>query len=154
MPKIPNSDQCKKKTVGNTNQRNKWAYTNPLIYRGGIRCLGGVSITCWSINPAVNPITWSWMRTCPLSKSVCQVRSNYWYEKCHRTYGAMKVCNYKLDHCNGHRTCESLASIETVEIPVSLTCLSVVYFDSKLILCRAGPCISNQLRDVYPVCRW
>jgi hypothetical protein len=22
----------------------------------------------------------------------------------------MKVCNYKLDHCNGHRTCETLTS--------------------------------------------
>jgi hypothetical protein len=28
----------------------------------------------------------------------------------------MKVCNYKLDHCNGHRTCETLTSNETVEI--------------------------------------
>jgi hypothetical protein len=64
---------------------------------------------------------------------VCQVRSNYWYEKCHTTYGSMKVCNYKLDHCNGHRTwrCKTLTSNETVEIPVTLTCLTVMYFDSK-----------------------
>jgi hypothetical protein len=25
----------------------------------------------------------------------------------------MKVCNFELDHCNGHRTCETLTSIET-----------------------------------------
>jgi hypothetical protein len=28
----------------------------------------------------------------------------------------MKVCDYELDHCNGHRTCETLTSNETVEI--------------------------------------
>jgi hypothetical protein len=33
MAKIPKSDQSKKKTVGNTNQRNKWANTDPRIYR-------------------------------------------------------------------------------------------------------------------------
>jgi hypothetical protein len=43
----------------------------------------------------------------------------------------MKVTNYKLDHCNGHRTCKTLTLNETVKIPVTLTCLSVVYFDSK-----------------------
>ena len=37
-----------------------------------------------------------------------------------------EVCNYKLDHCNGHRTCETLTSNETVEIPVTSTCLSLV----------------------------
>jgi hypothetical protein len=96
---------------------------------GGIRCLGGVSIPCWSITPIVSPGPWSRMRRYPLSKSVCQVRSNYWYEKCQTTYGSMKVCNYKLDHCNGHRTCETLTSNETVEIPVTSACLSVVYID-------------------------
>jgi hypothetical protein len=55
----------------------------------------------------------------PGSKSVCQVRSNYWYEKCQTTYGSMKVCNYKLDHCNGHKTCKTLTSSETTEIPVT-----------------------------------
>jgi hypothetical protein len=64
------------------------------------------------------PVPWSWMRSYPLSKSVCQVRSNYWYEKCQTTYGSIKVCNYKLYHCNGHRTCETLALNETVESPV------------------------------------
>ena len=32
---------------------------------------------------------------------------------------------------NDHRTCETLTSNETVEIPVTSTCMSVVYFDSK-----------------------
>jgi hypothetical protein len=38
------------------------------------------------------------------------------YEKCQTTFGSMKVCDYKLEHCNGHRTCETLISNETVEI--------------------------------------
>ena len=123
---------------------------------GGIRCLGGVSIPCRPVTPAVSPIPLSIIimnAGLSSSKSVCQVRSNYWYEKCQTTYGSMKIRNYKLDHCNGHRACETLTSNETVEIPVTSTCLSVVYFDSKLIVCGASPCISNQLRDVYPVCR-
>jgi hypothetical protein len=48
---------------------------------GGIRCQGGVSIPCWSITPALSPVPWSWMQSYPLSKSVCQVRSNYWLDK-------------------------------------------------------------------------
>jgi hypothetical protein len=59
--------------------------------------------------------------------SECQVRSNNWYEKCQTTRGSMKVCNYELDHC--HSTFEKLTSNETVEIPVTPTCLSVVYPD-------------------------
>ena len=47
------------------------------------------------------------------------------------TYGSMIVCNYELDHCNGHRTCETPKSNETLEIPVLSTCLSVVYPDLK-----------------------
>jgi hypothetical protein len=113
-----------KKPVRNINQRNKWANTDPRISGGGIRCLGGVSIPCWSITPAVSPVPWSWMRSYPLSKSVCQVWSNYWYEKCQTTYDSMKVCNYELDHCNGHRNCETLTSNETVEIPVTSTSVS------------------------------
>jgi hypothetical protein len=57
---------------------------------------------------------------------------NYWNEKCQTTYGSMKVCNYELDHCNGHRTCETPTSNETVEIPVLSTGLSVVYPDLKI----------------------
>ena len=90
-----------------------------------------VSIPCWSVTPAVSPDPSSWMRSYPLSKSVCQAQSNYWYEKCQTTYGSMIVCNYELDHCNGHRTCETPTSNETLEIPVLSTCLSVVYPDLK-----------------------
>jgi hypothetical protein len=45
----------------------------------------------------------------------------------------MNVCNYTctLDHCKGHRTYKTLTSNETVEIPVTSTCLSVVYPNSK-----------------------
>jgi hypothetical protein len=43
MAKIPKSDQSQK-TVGNTNQRNKWVNTDPGYTGGGIRCLGGVNI--------------------------------------------------------------------------------------------------------------
>ena len=96
-----------------------------------LRCHGGVSIPCWPATPTVSPGSSSWMRSYPPSKSVCQVWFNYWNEKCQTTYGSRKVCNYELDHCNGHRTCETLTSNETVEIPVTSTCLSVVYFDSK-----------------------
>jgi hypothetical protein len=117
--------------VGNTNQRNKWSNTDPGYTGGGIRCLGTISIPCWSITPAVSPVPWSWLRSYPLSKLVCLVRSNYWYEKFQTTYVSMKVCTYKLDHCNDHRTCETLTLNETIEIPVTSTCLSVVYFDSK-----------------------
>jgi hypothetical protein len=46
-------------------------------------------------------------------------------------YGSMKVCNYRLYHCNGHRTSKTLTSNETVEIHVTSTCLLVVYTDSK-----------------------
>jgi hypothetical protein len=97
--------------------------------RGRIRCLGGVSIPCRPVAPAVNQVPLSWMRSYPLSKSVCHVRSNYWNEKCQTTYGSRKVCNYELDHCNGHRICETPTSNETVEISVLSTCLSVVYPD-------------------------
>ena len=118
--------------VGNTNQRNKWANTDPRIYRR------------WDQVPrrSKHPLLIDHTRREPssmimnaelsaVSKSVCQVRSNYWYEKCQTRYGAMKVCNYKLVHCNGQRTCKTLTSNETVEIPVTSTCMSVVYFDSK-----------------------
>jgi hypothetical protein len=55
----------------------------------------------------------------------------YWYKKCQTTYGSMTVCSYQVDHCNSHRTCEMLTSDETVEIPVTSICLSVVFPDSK-----------------------
>jgi hypothetical protein len=60
-------------------------------------------------------------------------------QKCQTIYGSMKVCNYKLDHCNGHRTCETLTSNDTVDIPVISTCLSVVYPDSKTDCMQSRP---------------
>jgi hypothetical protein len=118
--------------VGNTNQRNKWANRDPRLYRRWDQ------VPRWSKHPQLIDHTRrepssmiTWMRSYPLSKSLCQVQSYYWYEKCQTTYGSMKVSNYKLDHCNGQKTCETLPSNETVEIPVTSTCLSVVCFDWK-----------------------
>jgi hypothetical protein len=54
------------------------------------------------------------------------VKMYHWYEK----YGSMKVCNYKLDHCNSHRTCETLTSNETTN-PCNLNLSVSVYPDSK-----------------------
>jgi hypothetical protein len=43
----------------------------------------------------------------------------------------MKVCNCRINRRNGNRTCKTLKSIETVEISVTSTCLSVIYPDSQ-----------------------
>ena len=43
----------------------------------------------------------------------------------------MRGCIDELDRYNDHRICEMLTSIETVEIPVPSTCLSVAYLDLK-----------------------
>jgi hypothetical protein len=67
---------------------------------------------CRPVTPAVSPVPLSWMRSYPLPKSVCQVRSNYWNEKCQTKYGSRKVWNYELDHLYGHRTCETPTSNE------------------------------------------
>jgi hypothetical protein len=87
----------------------------------------------------MSPVLLSCMQSYPLSKSVCQVRSNFWNEKCQTTYGSRKVCNYELDHCIGHRICETSTSNETVEIPVLSTCLSVVYPDLKIDRMQSRP---------------
>jgi hypothetical protein len=63
---------------------------------------------------------------------VSVLSNSYWNEKCQTTNGSRKVCDYELDHCNGHRTCEMPTSNETAEIPVLTTCLSVVYPDLKI----------------------
>jgi hypothetical protein len=42
-----------------------------------------------------------------------------------------EICHSKLDHYNGHRTCETLTSNENIEIPATSTCLSVYHPDSK-----------------------
>jgi hypothetical protein len=61
-----------------------------------------------------------------LSKSVYRERFKYWYEKCQTRSGSLKVCNYRLDNCNSHKTCENVTSNETVEISVTLICQSEV----------------------------
>jgi hypothetical protein len=43
--------------VGITSQRSKWANTDSGHTGGGIRCLGGVSIPCRVITPAMGPIS-------------------------------------------------------------------------------------------------
>jgi hypothetical protein len=60
-------------------------------------------------------------------------------KKCHTTYGLMKVCNYKLDLCNDHRTCKILTTNRTVEITVKSTCLSAVFPDTKSDLMQSRP---------------
>jgi hypothetical protein len=97
-----------------------------LLSGGGIRCPGGVSIPCLQVTPTVSPVSWSWMQRYTPSKSVCQIQSKFWYEKCQTTYGSMKVStsNYELDHCNGHIICETLTSNMTAEILVTSTFLS------------------------------
>jgi hypothetical protein len=128
----PQSKSVSRSTKWNNPQNSKYqACTDTLKHHGWGLVPRRVSIPCWSITPAVSQVPWSWMRSYPLSKSVCQVRSNYWYEKCQTTYGSMKGFDYELDHCNRHRTWKMLTSNETVEIPATSTCLSVVYFDWK-----------------------
>jgi hypothetical protein len=118
--------------VGVTSQINKWANTDPRKYRRWDQVHRRSEHPLPTGRTRHEPVPLSWMRSYPLSKSVCQVRSNYWNEKCQTTYGSRKVCNYELDHCNGHRTCETPTSNETANIPVLSTCLSVVYPDLKI----------------------
>jgi hypothetical protein len=131
MVMIPKSNPSQN-TSSITSQRNKWVNTDPRTYRRWDQVPGRSKhplLTCHTHNkPAVS---WSWIRSYLMLKSVCQVWFHYWYEKCQTTNGSMKDCNHRLDHCNGHVTCETLTSNETVEIPVTSTCLSVVYPDSK-----------------------
>jgi hypothetical protein len=66
----------------------------------------------------------------------------------------MKVCNYELGHCNSHRTCETLTSNETVEIPATSTCLSEVYPDSETDRMQSRPLhIKSVERYIYAICR-
>jgi hypothetical protein len=135
---------CDWSQIRETNGRTR----TPGHTRCGIRCRWGLRI------PAISPVPWSLMRSYPLSKSVCKAWSNNWYEKCQTTYGSMKNCNNKLDHCNSHRSCETLTWNKNVEIPITTICLLVSTQIKKLIICRAGPCISNQFRNIYPKWRW
>jgi hypothetical protein len=63
-----------------TSQINNGLTRTPGNAGGGIRCLEGVGIPCRPVAPAVSHFHLSWMRSYPLSKSVCQVRPNYWDE--------------------------------------------------------------------------
>jgi hypothetical protein len=60
----------------------------------------------------------------------------------------VKVCNCKQGRCNVHRTCEKLTSKETVEIPVTSTCLSVAYAESKTDRMQSKPLHVN-LVEIY-----
>jgi hypothetical protein len=112
--------------VGVTSQRNKWANMEPRTCQRWDHVSWGCKHPLWTGHTRRNHK----VLRC-LSKSVYQVRSSYWYEKCQTTHASMKVCNSELDHCNGHKTCQTLTSNETVEIPVTSTFLLVVYPDSK-----------------------
>jgi hypothetical protein len=80
MAKIPKSYQSRN-TSRNYVQRHKWSNTNSGQTGSGIRCLEGVSISCLPVTSAVSPVSRSLMRSYWSSKSVCQERLNYWYEK-------------------------------------------------------------------------
>jgi hypothetical protein len=114
-----------------------------------IRCLEGVSIPCWPLKPSVHSVSWLWMRNYPPSKSVCQKRSNYWYEQCQTTFGLVSGC--RLDHCNDHilRNSDIKQNCRN-PCDINLFFNSLPEFKKKtLIKCRAGPCILSHLRDIY-----
>jgi hypothetical protein len=65
----------------------------------------------------------------------------------------MKAYYCTLDYCNDHRTYENLTPNEIVEIPVTLTCLSVVNPDSKTDRMQSRPLLI-ELVDIYiDICR-
>jgi hypothetical protein len=120
------------KQVGITSQINKWANTYPRIYQRWDQVPRRSKHLLSTSHIRREPS--SMIMNAELSAVRVQVRSNYWYrvyEKCQTAYGSMKVCYYKLHHCNCNRASETLTSNETVEISVTSTCLSVVYLDSK-----------------------
>jgi hypothetical protein len=53
-----------------------------------------------------------------------QERLNNWYEIHHTTFGRQEICIGKLERCNDRKICGKLPIIETVETPVTSTCLS------------------------------
>jgi hypothetical protein len=46
---------------------------------------------------------------------------------------------YWIDHCNGHGSCNTLTSNEAVEIPLTSSCLSLAYPDSKTYHMQSRP---------------
>jgi hypothetical protein len=91
MAKIPKSDKFFETQVEITSKRINLLTRTPRHTRGGIRCLGGVSIPFRLVTLAVSPVSWSWVRSYPLLKSVCQIQSYYWYEKCQTSYGSCTI---------------------------------------------------------------
>jgi hypothetical protein len=119
--------------VGVTSQINKWANTDP----GHIRRWDQVPrrsehpLSTGQIHREPSSITMNAELSAVCQSQCAKYGLTIWYKKCQTTYGSMTVCNFELDHCNGHRNCETLISNETVEIPATSTCLSVVYPDSQ-----------------------
>jgi hypothetical protein len=67
------------------------------------------SISCWSITPSLNPVSWSCKLTYPLTKSERYERPGiHRYETWRTTFAAMKVCNCILHvyRCDDHRPCK------------------------------------------------
>jgi hypothetical protein len=61
-----------------------------------IRSLGGVSILCWPVTPAVRPLSKLGIQDYPSSKAVLlKQQSNKGYETNHSAYGPVKICNRK-----------------------------------------------------------
>jgi hypothetical protein len=83
----------------------------PDISKGGIRCLWGVSIDR-SLS------LWAQVHDDECGVIRCQIQCAKYgltigmNNVRQHNYGSMKICNYELDHCNGHRTCKSLTSIK------------------------------------------
>ena len=62
---------------------------------------------------------------------MCQERPNDWYEKHQTAFDLMEGCTGKLDRYNDRKIYEMLTLNETVETPVTSTCVSAAYLDSK-----------------------
>jgi hypothetical protein len=114
--------------VAITSHRNKWANTDPVYTDSGIWWLGGVSILCQPTTLTTSPTSCRYIR----SQSQCANYCLLICGKCWTIYGSIKVCNYKLDYFNGHKTWEMMRSNKTVEIHVTSICPPVVYLDSKM----------------------
>jgi hypothetical protein len=93
--------------VGITSQINIWANTDPQTHRRRDQVPRRSKHPLLTGHTRREPSSIIMNAELSTSKAVCQVRSNYWYEECHTTYGSMTVCNYEFDHCNGRSTCDT-----------------------------------------------
>jgi hypothetical protein len=73
---------------------------------------------------------------------------NYTYKRWQTTFGSMKVCNCRLDHCNSYSTYETLTSLQNVEFSETSTFCHSPTPTQILVICRAGPCLLKQLREI------